>query len=105
MLAVLPLTGVRIVCITDTSATDAAGQPDDALACQTMCSRHPSPHYRSRCALVEDPACAFALGSPTAVLTDAPALRVTRTSVPFDVYERAAYVRPTLDRASPPPKI
>ena len=104
LLAVSPLSGMRIVCVVDTQAAPASRQPADGLACQTICSTHPPASYRTRCALVEDPTCAFALGSITAVLSEKPSLPFTRTSEPFERAHQAAYARPMVDRASPPPK-
>jgi hypothetical protein len=104
MLAMSPLSGLRIVCVIDPHETDASLQSDDPLACQSVCSLHPRASYRTRCALVEDPSCAYALGTTTAVLPAAPALPFTMTSEPFDRGPRVSYPRPALDRASPPPK-
>ena len=104
LLAISPLSGLRIVCVIDPHLADTSLQSDDPLACQTVCSLHPRASYRTRCALVEDPTCAFALGSTTAVLPEKPALQFTVTSEPFERLYDTAYDRPALDRASPPPK-
>lgn len=104
LLAISPLSGLRIVCVVEPPAADAALQSDDAIGCQTLCSLHPKASYRTRCAVVEDPACAFALGSTTAVLPEKPALPFAVTSELLEGVRHAAYTRPALDRASPPPK-
>jgi len=104
LLALSPLSGVRIVCVIEPPAADASLASDDALACQTFCSTHPTAKLRTRCALVEDPTCAYTLGSAAAVLPDAPSLPFTVTSEPFERGSHAAYPHPALDRASPPPK-
>jgi hypothetical protein len=104
VLAISPLTGVRIVCVVDPPVNAASLQSDNALGCQTVCSRHPPAAYRSRCALVEDPTCTFALGFAAAVLPEQPAMPFTMTSEPVERVGRGAYSRPALDRASPPPK-
>lgn len=104
LLAIAPLSGIRIVCVVDPHAAAASLQPDDPLACQTFCAKHPRASYRTRCALVEDPTCAFALGTTTAVLPDAPSLTFTVLSEPYERAPQIAYARPPLDRASPPPK-
>ncbi|HWK10597.1 MAG TPA: hypothetical protein VNR64_11125 [Vicinamibacterales bacterium] len=103
MLALMPLMGVRIICVTE-MPTSAAGAPsDDALDCQTMCSRH-APHVKTRCVLVEDPSCAFALASPIAVMPEAPVLSYRPTTEPFAVTNAARRPATSLDRSSPPPK-
>jgi hypothetical protein len=104
LLAVAPLGGVRVVCVVEPHAAAASLSADDPLACQTICSKHPRASYRTRCALVEDPTCAFALGSATAVLPDAPELPFTMTSEPHERAVRIAFDRPALEHASPPPK-
>jgi len=104
LLAISPLSGVRIVCVIDLHASDASLQADDALGCQTVCSLHPRASYRTRCALVEDPTCAYVLGSTTAVLPEKPAVPFTMTSEQLERAHDTAYDRPALDRASPPPK-
>jgi len=104
LLAVSPLSGVRIVCVIEPPPADAALHPDEALGCQTICSRHPPASYRTRCALVEDPTCAFALASTTAVLPENPSLPFAANSEPLAHVRQATYLRPALDRASPPPK-
>jgi hypothetical protein len=104
VVAVSPLTGVRVVCVIEPPTGAATVQSDDALACQTMCKKRPPSTVRTRCALVEDPTCAFALGSSTAVLAEQPSLTFTLTSEPVERLAGAAYPRPTLDLASPPPK-
>jgi hypothetical protein len=104
LLAISPLNGLRIVCVIDPHLADASVQSDDPLGCRTVCSLHPRASYRTRCALVEDPTCAFALGSTAAVLPEQPTLPFTATSQPFVRPYDAAYDRPSLDRVSPPPK-
>ncbi|HTL43564.1 MAG TPA: hypothetical protein VL262_04435 [Vicinamibacterales bacterium] len=103
LLAVSPLSGVRIVCVIEPPAAGASLGSDDPLACQTFCSTHPTAK-RTRCAFVQDPTCAYALGSAAAVLPDAPSLPFAVMSEPFARVYSAAYAQPALDRGSPPPK-
>lgn len=103
LLAMSPLSGVRIVCVIEPQAAGASLGADDPLACQTFCSTHPSAK-RTRCALVEDPTCAYALGSAAAVLPDVTSLPFAVISEPFERACCVAYTPPALDRASPPPK-
>ena len=103
LLALAPLTGVRLVCVTE-PVRGSSIQPSDPLACQTICSRHPRASYRTRCALVDDPSCAFALGTTAAVLPDGPAVPFTMTAEPLECIDGSACAHPPLDRGSPPPK-
>jgi hypothetical protein len=106
LLAVIPCSSLRIICITPPSTPDAAAaRTGDGLDCVTMCSKqaHARPP-RTRCVLVDDPSCAFALGSPIAIVPVVPAFAFARTVQPFDAIEYASYRIPALDHASPPPK-
>jgi hypothetical protein len=104
MLAMVPLTSVRIVCITEGPRATKAGQPGDALDCVTLCSRHPQPHVKTRCILVEDPSCAFALGSAIAIVPQPPVLTHTRTHVSLDAAPTPVLPFTFPDPHSPPPK-
>jgi hypothetical protein len=103
LLALSPLSGVRIVCVVEPQGAGASLGSGDALACQSFCSAHPT-RQRTHCALVEDPTCAYALGFAAAILPDPPSLPFPLISEPFDRVHPAAYTYPALDRASPPPK-
>ena len=106
LLAVIPCSSLRIICITPPSVPDATAAPNgDGLDCVTMCSKqaHARP-ARTRCVLVDDPSCAFALGSPIAIVPVVPAFAFVSTVQPFDAVAYPSYTFLALDHASPPPK-
>jgi hypothetical protein len=104
LLAVSPLSGVRVVCVIDAPPTDAQLRSERDLGCQTVCSKRPPATSHTRCALVEDVTCAYALGSTAAVLPDEPSLPFALTAEPCEPVYRTADARPARDPAFPPPK-
>jgi len=96
--------GVLAVLAVGASSADAAPN-GDGLDCVTMCSKqaHARP-ARTRCVLVDDPSCAFALGSPIAIVPVVPAFAFVSTVQPFDAVAYPSYTFLALDHASPPPK-
>lgn len=105
LLAAIPCSSLRIICITAPSMPDAtAARSGDGLDCVTMCSKQAHRRPQTRCVLVDDPSCAFAIGAPIAIVPVVPAFAFVRTVEPLDRVEHASDGGPALDHASPPPK-
>jgi hypothetical protein len=102
LLGVIPASSLRIICVSSAEASggDSARTPAD-VACQTICVKQ---GQATRCLLVEDLSCAYAVGMPIAVLPPTVTMSFVRTAERFETAVPATYDVPTLDRAGPPPK-
>ncbi|HEX4565074.1 MAG TPA: hypothetical protein VH138_00530 [Vicinamibacterales bacterium] len=105
LLVGIPASSLRIVCVSSAEASgdDSAGTPAD-IACQTICVKQGQAPQATRCLLVEDLSCAYAVGMPIAVLPPTVTMSFVRTAERFETAVPATYDVPTLDRAGPPPK-
>jgi hypothetical protein len=115
LLALVPLTSVRMVCFdahaTATRATTAADASDEAVRqaereCERACKRHaaPQPPAPVSCVLIPDPSCSFLAAGAVAVVPRevlAPAPFVWR---PFEVTPPSDYRSPMLPLHAPPPR-
>lgn len=105
LLAVIPASSLRIICITGPqSADDESARASADVACQTICSKQAHAASATRCVLVEDPSCAYAIGMPIAVLPATVTLPFVQTVERFETTAAATYPVPALDRTGPPPK-
>jgi len=115
LLALVPLTSVRMVCFdahaTAARATAAADASDEAIRqaereCERVCKRHAAPQAPApvSCALIPDPSCSFLAAGAVAVVPRevlAPAPAAWR---PFEVTPRSDYRSPILPLHAPPPR-
>jgi hypothetical protein len=105
LLAVIPASSLRIICISaPQSSDDEAALTSADVACQTICSKQAHAASASRCLLVEDLSCAYAIGMPIAVLPATVTLSFVRTVERLEMAAPATYPVPALDRTGPPPK-
>lgn len=115
LVIVLPLTGLRVVCLDDDEAggvagrrvTAAAGTPDEA-ACAHSCALHAKKAPRPACRLVagDEEICSFLIDGVIAVLQGGPDLPMALTVSPFAfVPTVVAYPAPMLAPPGPPPKV
>lgn len=105
LLAVMPASSLRIICITSPqSSDDEAARASADVACQTICSKQAHAASATRCLLVEDLSCAYAIGMPIAVLPATGTLSFVRTVERLETPAAATYPVPALDRTGPPPK-
>jgi hypothetical protein len=104
LLAVIPTASMRIICFPGPSQATESVRASDGRGCEMICSRHAPTRARTRCVLVEDPSCGFALASPVAIMPATTALVFVRTVRPFDLDLSTAYRFSSLDPASPPPR-
>jgi hypothetical protein len=117
LLALMPLSSVRMVCFSPHAAgarprpsigpepSHAADEDEDE--CTRVCLRRPAPPPPAAavtCILVADPACELLATTPAAVMPHDVTIAVARVSSPFEPRPAAAYLPPTLDRRSPPPR-
>ncbi len=115
LVIVLPLTGLRVVCL-DGEETGgvvgprlaaAAGAPDEA-ACAHSCALHAKRTSRPACRLVagDDEVCSFVIDGVVAVLHRSAELPMALTVSPFaSVPTVVAYPAPMLAPPGPPPKV
>ena len=105
LLAVIPASSLRIICLSGPEASDDESVRASAdVACQTICSKQAHTARATRCLLVEDVSCAYAIGMPIAVLPATITLSPVRTLQWLETVASATYPVPTLDRNGPPPK-
>lgn len=115
LVIVLPLTGLRVVCLDDDEAggvagrrvTAAAGSADEA-ACAHSCALHAKKAPRPACRLVagDEEICSFLIDGVIAVLQGGPDLPMALTVSPFAfVPTVVAYPAPMLAPPGPPPKV
>ena len=105
LLAVIPASSLRIICITSPqSSDDEAARASADVACQTICSKQAHAASATRCLLVEDLSCAYAIGMPIAVLPAMVTLSFVQTVERLETTAPAGYPGPTRDRSGPPPK-
>jgi hypothetical protein len=105
LLAVMPSASMRIICIPGAPpAPESSVQPADGHGCEMLCSKQTHTRLRTKCVLVEDPSCGFALASPVAIMPGATPLTFVRTVQPLEAAAHTVYRVPSLDRAGPPPK-
>ena len=116
LVIVLPLTGLRVVCLDDDEAggvgyggrvTAAAGTAEEA-ACAHACALHAKKAPRSACRLVagDEDVCSFLIDGVIAVLQRGPDLPMALTVSPFAfVPTVVAYPAPMLAPPGPPPKV
>jgi hypothetical protein len=115
LLALVPLSSLRIVCV-NAHATGAAAAFDEAAAaaaeCVRICTHKAVPHAdvpapatpSVTCLLVADPTCQFLSTATAAIMPHAPRLPVQSRAVRLDTPGAAGYLVPTLARHSPPPR-
>jgi hypothetical protein len=123
LLALVPFTSLRMVCVdahgagaaataavnSDAAETGATEAEDE---CARICARRPSPHAEApapaapsvTCLLVADPTCQFLSTATAAIMPRQPGLPVQRRAVRLDPPAARGYVVPLLDRRSPPPR-
>jgi hypothetical protein len=105
LLAVMPSASMRIICIPGAPPpAESSAQPADGHGCEMLCSKQAHTRVRTKCVLVEDPSCGFALASPVAIVPGPTPLTFVRTVQALGVVEHTIYRVPSLDRAGPPPK-
>jgi len=104
LLAVIPASSLRIICITGPQSSDESARASADIACQTICSKQPHAASATRCLLVEDRSCAYAIGMPIAVLPATVTLSFVQTVRRLETTAPATYPVPALDRTGPPPK-
>jgi hypothetical protein len=115
LVLVLPLTGLRLVCLDDDETVGtsgrrlaaAAGTPDDP-ACAHSCALHAKRTSRPACRLVagDEDQCSFLIDGVIAVLQRSAALPMALTVSPFvSVPTVVAYPAPMLAPPGPPPKV
>ena len=126
LLALVPFTSLRMVCIDshvggaaaelavkpDASAEAAAAEAGDE--CARICARRLSPHADAEapapkapsvtCLLVADPTCQFLSTATAAIMPREPGLAVQHRAVRLDPPAAPSYLVPVLDRHSPPPR-
>jgi len=115
LLALVPLTSVRMVCFdahaTASRATTAADASEEAIPqaereCERVCKRHAAPQapVPVSCVLIPDPSCSFLAAGAVAVVPRealAPAPAAWR---PFEVTPPSDYRSPILPLHAPPPR-
>jgi len=112
LLALVPLTSVRMVCFdAHATATTAADASDEAIRqaereCERVCKRHAAPQASApvSCVLIPDPSCSFLAAGAVAVVPRealAPAPAAWR---PFEVTPPSDYRSPILPLHAPPPR-
>jgi hypothetical protein len=122
LLALVPFTSLRMVCVDAHGAGAAAGPAvtSDASAgaaeagdeCARICARRPAPHADApapeapsvTCLLVADPTCQFLSTATAAIMPREPGLPVQHRAVRLDPPAAPSYLVPVLDRRSPPPR-
>lgn len=119
LLALVPFTSLRMVCVDTHGAGAAAGAagPSDAAAeaedeCARICARRAVPHAdvpapaapSVTCLLVADPTCQFLSTATAAIMPRETGLPVQHRAVRLDPPVTAGYLVPVLDRRSPPPR-
>jgi hypothetical protein len=122
LLALVPFTSLRMVCVdahgaaaglavkSDASADAAAAEEGDE--CVRICARRSSPHADApapeapsvTCLLVADPTCQFLSTATAAIMPREPGLPVQHRAVRLDPPAAPGYLVPALDRRSPPPR-
>jgi hypothetical protein len=123
LLALVPFTSLRMVCIDAHGAAAAAGAAVNADAaeaaaaeaeddCVRICARRAAPHAdvptpakpSVSCLLVADPTCQFLSTATAAVMPLEPGLPVQYGATRLAPPATAGYLVPVLDRRSPPPR-
>jgi len=115
LLALVPLSSLRMVCV-NAHATGAAAASDEAAAAEAECARicthravpqvdePPPPAPSVKCLLVADPTCQFLSTATAAIMPHAPRLAVQPRAIRLDPPAAAGYLVPTLARHNPPPR-
>jgi len=122
LLLLLPLSGVRLVCVElhadgDGKRARAMIAAEDAAAaereCERVCTRHPGAHPPApppastagvSCVLIPDPGCTF-LASVGIAILPAPVVTPGAPAVhPFETSATAGYLPPLLPHRGPPPR-
>jgi hypothetical protein len=117
LLAVVPMSGLRMVCITAhglvgelSGSADAASAAADA-ECERTCRRHPAadaprqqPPPAVQCLLLADPSCELLAGAAPALLPAVPASRPAVGAAAFVARGVPRYLPPSPARHTPPPE-
>ena len=124
LLLLLPLSGVRLVCVEldadrDGKTAHATIAAEDAAAaereCERVCTRHPGAHPPASapvpastagvsCVLIPDPGCTFLASVGIAILPGPVVMPGAPSVHPFEMSATAAYLPPLLPHRGPPPR-
>jgi len=115
LLALVPLTSVRMVCFdahaAASRATTAADASEEAIRqaereCERVCKRHAAPQAPApvSCVLIPDPSCSFLAAGAVAVVPREPLAPAPAAWRPFEVTPPSDYRSPILPLHAPPPR-
>lgn len=107
LLAMVPMTGLRMVCVDQPSGVAAPEAKASAAAeCDETCALpRKAPRTSLPACMLLAESCSLILVGTVAILPAQPAVRTLPESVRFEYPGRLSYMAPDLSHQGPPPKI